>query len=69
MPPGNSFRQDQNEHLLPSRPEAARQHPKQLIECPQPGPRMFAFQDGKLLAQGEILQHEATAGAKDAKYS
>jgi hypothetical protein len=30
---------------------------------------MLAFQDGKLLAQGEVLQHEAPASAKNAKYS
>jgi hypothetical protein len=69
VPPSNRFRQDQNEHLLPSRPEAARQQPKQLIEWPQLGSGMLAFQDGKLLAQGEVLQHEAPASAKNAKYS
>ena len=30
---------------------------------------MLAFQDGKLLAQGEVLKDEATAVAKNANYS
>ena len=30
---------------------------------------MLAFQDGKLLAQGEVLKDEAMAGAKNANYS
>jgi hypothetical protein len=67
MPPSNSFWQDQNKHLPPSRPEAARQHPKQLIEWPQPGPGMFAFEHGELLAKGEVLEHQAAVSAKNAK--
>lgn len=68
VPASNSFRQDENEHLLPSRPEAARQHPKQPIEWPQSGPGIFAFQDDKLLAESEVFQHQAAAVTKDAEY-
>ncbi len=55
VPPNNSFRQHQKESLLPLRPEAAREHPKQLIEWPQFWPGMFAFQDGKLLPESEVF--------------
>jgi len=55
VPPNDSFRQDEKQHLLPLRPEAAREHPKQLIEWPQLRPRMFAFQDGKLLPESEVF--------------
>ena len=55
MPPNNSIRQDDDERLLPLRPEAERQHPKQLIEWPQSWPGMFAFQDGKLLSESEVF--------------
>jgi hypothetical protein len=41
--------------LLPLRPGAARQHPKQLIEWPQSWPGMFAFQDGELLPESEVF--------------
>jgi hypothetical protein len=55
MPPNDSFRQYEKEGLLPLRPEAAREHPKQLIERPQSWPGMFAFQDGKLLAESKVF--------------
>ena len=35
VPPNNSFQRHEKESLLPLRPEAARQHPKQLIEWSQ----------------------------------
>ena len=40
-----------------------------VISLERPRSGMCAFQDGKLLAQGEVLQHEAPASAKNAKYS
>ena len=55
MPPNDSFGQDEKEGLLPLRPEAAREHPKQLIARPQSWPGMFAFQDGELLPESEVF--------------
>lgn len=40
VPPNNRFRRHEKESVLPLRPEAAREHPKQLIEWP-------ATRDGK----------------------
>jgi len=57
VPASNRLRLDQNENVLPARPEAAGHDPKQLIEWPQAWPGMLAFQDGKLLAQGEVLKN------------
>ena len=37
--------------------KAARQYPKQLIEWPQGWLGMLAFQDGKLLTQGDVLKN------------
>ena len=55
VPPNNSLRQDEKERVFPSRPEAARKDPKELVEWTQSGRRMLAFQDGELLTEGKIL--------------
>jgi hypothetical protein len=55
VPPNNRLRQDEQERVFPSRPEAARNDPKELVEWTQSGLRMLAFQEGELLAEGKIL--------------
>jgi len=69
VPPNNSVRQDDDERLLPSRPEAASQYPKQLIEWSQSWPGMFAFQDGQLLPESEVFEDQAAAVTRDGKHS
>ena len=62
VPPAGRFRLDQKERFFPSGREANCYDPEQFVQRLDPQPRMFAFEDGKLLAQGEVLQHEAAPG-------
>ena len=67
MPSSDRFWQDDNEHLLPLRPEMAGEHPEQFIDGAEGGLRVLALQDCELLAKGEVLHHQAAMGAKNAK--
>ena len=55
MPTHHCLWEDQNERFFPGSPETARHDPEEFIERAQPGSRVLAFQDGELLAQGEVL--------------
>jgi hypothetical protein len=39
----------------PVSPETARHDPEEFIEWTRPGSRVLVFQDGELLAKGEVL--------------
>jgi hypothetical protein len=67
VPAGHRVRSDQMEALFPVGPESAKGNPKQLVEQTNPWFRMPAFQDNKLLAKSEVLQHQVLARAKKAK--
>jgi len=45
----------------------AGEHQKEFIDCPKGGPRVLALQDCELLAESEVLRHQAAMGAKNAK--
>jgi hypothetical protein len=55
------------EALFPVGPESAKGNPKQLVKQTNSWFRMPAFQDNKLLAKSEVLQHQVLARAKKAK--
>jgi hypothetical protein len=55
VPSHHCLWEDQNERFFPCGPETARHDPEEFIEWTQPGSRVLAFQDGELLAQGEVL--------------
>jgi len=55
------------EALFPVGPESAKGNPEQLVEQTNSWFRMPAFQDNKLLAKSEVLQHQVLARAKKAK--
>jgi hypothetical protein len=67
VPPDDGFGLDEKESLPPSRPEAARHPPEQLIERTQPRLRMLALQYHELLSEGEVLQQQAATTAKSTK--
>jgi len=64
MPAHDGLGLDQNERIAPSRPEPAQRAPKHAIKVIETRPRMFAFEHGNLLAQGEYLQTEVMTCAK-----
>ena len=66
MPTDHGFRQDENECVLPLRPETSNYNPEQFVERTELWSGMLAFQDHELLAEGEVFQQQAAASAKDA---
>jgi hypothetical protein len=67
VPASNRLRLDQNKHLLPPRPDAARQDLEEFVERLDLGSGMLAFQDGELLTEGEILHHQVVMSTKDSE--
>ena len=55
MPPHHRLGEDQKERLFPVGPETARHDPEEFVKWTQSGSRVLAFQDGELLAEGEVL--------------
>ena len=65
VPADDGFRRDQDEGLLPSRPDPPSNHPSELIEKPETRARMSTFQRDELLTQSEILEKETLPSAKE----
>ena len=66
QPAGDGFRRDQDEGLLPIRPDAPSNHPEELIEMPETRARMSTLEHDELLTQSEILEKETLPPAKKA---
>jgi len=66
VPADDSFGRDDDEVLLPSRPDPSSDYPEELIEEPQAWARMSAFQHCELLPEHEILQNNIPAATEDA---
>ncbi len=66
MPADDSFRRDQDEGVLPSRPHPPSDYPEELIEKPETRARMSTIQHNELLTQSEILEKETVPPAKEA---
>jgi hypothetical protein len=49
-------------------PEPARYDPEEFVDGSQSWPRLLPFEDGELLAKGEVFEHETAASPKHAKY-
>ena len=62
MPTHHRFWGDQQEWLLPPRPQLSESDPEHLVERAQSRPRSFGMQTQQLLTQCQILQHEVLAG-------
>ena len=59
VPADDGLRLYDEEHFLPSRPEAAQENPKEPVRGFESGLRVSYFQNGGLLAEGEILKQQA----------
>jgi hypothetical protein len=61
MPSDNGFRGDDEEQLLPLRPEPTNSNPEEFVEQIEIWPRTAPFQHGQLLTEYEILEDEIPA--------
>ena len=65
MPADDGFRLNDDQHFRPSRPEALEHHPEQSVQPVQSRTRMFAFEYGDLLSQGEDFESQIAATSKE----
>jgi hypothetical protein len=68
MPANNGLRLDENQRLLPSRPEPFKRHPEQPVESSKSRLWMSLLQDRKLLPKRQVLQKQIAAGPKELSY-
>jgi hypothetical protein len=66
VPPHHSFRRDDDEGLLPTRPDSSSNYPEEFIEEAEDRPWTAPLQHGELLPEREILQQEMPTTAKRA---
>ena len=66
VPADDGFRCDDDEGLLPSRPDPPSDYPEELIEEVEARARMSTLQRDELLTQSEILEKETSPPAKKA---
>jgi hypothetical protein len=66
VPADDRFRRDDEEGLLPSRPEPPSDYPEELIEEGETRARMVTFQHTELLAEHEILQNKIPTATEEA---
>jgi len=67
VPAENRLRSDDEEVVLPGRPEPADPDPQNAVRAPQPGRGVGSEGDLELVAENEILQREVTPGAEGRK--
>lgn len=66
VPADDCFGSDDNEGLLPSRPDPPSDYPEELIEGSEARARMSTLQRDELLTQSKILEKEPSPLAKEA---
>jgi len=66
VPADYGFGRDDDERVLPSRPDPPSDYPEELIEDAKARARKSTFQHGELLTQREILKKEAAPPAREA---
>ncbi len=66
VPVDDGFGDDDEEGLLPSRPDPTSDYPEELIEDVEARARMSTLQRDELLPQSEILDKETPPPAKEA---
>ena len=66
MPADDGFGRDDDEGLLPSRPDPPSDYPEKFIEEVEVRARMSTLQRDELLTQSEILDKETSPPAKEA---
>ena len=66
VPADDGFGRDDDEGLLPSRPDPPSDYPEELIEEVEARARMSTLQPDELLTQSKILEKETSPPAKEA---
>jgi hypothetical protein len=66
VPADDGFGRDDDEGLLPSRPDPPSDYPEELIEEVEARARMSTLQGDELLTQSKILKKEPSPPAKEA---
>ena len=67
MPADNSFRSNDDDRLLPSRPQPTDSNPEEPVKQIKSRPRTTPFQHGQLLSQHEVFKDEILAVEEDSK--
>ena len=65
MPSDHGFRRNDDQALLPARPDSPCHDPEELVERSQARPRVAPFENCKLLAQGQVFEQKALMSLKD----
>jgi hypothetical protein len=66
MPTNDGFRRDDDERLLPRRPDPPSNYPEEFIEEAEARATMPTLKSDELLTQSEILDKETSPPAKEA---
>ena len=66
MSADDGFRRDDDEGLLPRRPDPPSDYPEEVIEKPETRARMSTLQSEELLTQSDILEKETLPSAEEA---
>jgi len=67
MPADNRLRAHDDEGLLPSCPESARENPEEFVKQLYVRSRVTTLQDGKLLPKHEVFEQEARTPSEDSE--
>ena len=67
VPADNSFRSDDDDRLLPLRPQPTNGNPEELVKQIESRPRTTPFQHGQLLSQHKVLKDEIPAATEESK--
>src|SRR6516165_6011918 len=67
VPADNSFRSDDNNRVLPSRPQPTDSNPKELVKQIESRSRTTPFRHGQLLSQHEVFKDEIPAVTEESK--
>lgn len=67
MPADHRLRAHNDEGLLPSCPESARENPEGFVEQAKVRPRVKPFQNSELLTQHEVFEQEVRTTSEDSK--
>jgi hypothetical protein len=66
VPPNHGFRRDDDEGLLPTRPDSPSNYPEEFIEEAEDRPWVAPLEHSELLPEREILQEEMPTTTKRA---
>ena len=67
MPADDGLGLDPGDGIRPPVPQLGQQDPDQPVGAPQAWARRRALEDGQLVSQREVLEHEGAAGSQHAE--